>query len=71
MENIFNRLFFLSRYKKILIILILDFTISSLSLWISFSIRLEKLYDPYEINKILFILFFLVFVVYNIFLNPI
>ena len=67
MENIFNRLFFLSRYKKILIIFILDFTISSLSLWISFSIRLEKLYDPYEISKILFILFFLAFVVIQYF----
>lgn len=61
MNVLLKKLFFLNRSKKILIFVIIDLFLSSISLWASFSIRLEKLYNPLEIEPIFYFLFFLTF----------
>ena len=60
MENYLKKLFFLKRFYKIIILLVLDFFISIFSLWTSFSLRLGELYNPINIDlRLYFYLFFL------------
>ena len=60
MENYLKKLFFLKRFYKIIIFLVLDFLISTFSLWTSFSLRLGELYNPINIDlRLYFYLFFL------------
>ena len=60
MENYLKKLFFLKRFYKIIILLVLDFLISIFSLWTSFSLRLGELYNPINIDlRLYFYLFFL------------
>ncbi len=62
MDFFLKKIFFLKRSNKIQIFIFLDAILSSFSLWASFSIRLEKFYNPLSIDIILYIIVFLVFI---------
>ena len=63
MDFFLKKIFFLSRFKKIIIFIILDAILSSFSFWASFSIRLEKFYNPLNIDIILYFIIFLIFII--------
>ena len=67
MNAVLKKLFFLNRSIKILIFFFIDLILSSISLWSAFSIRLEKLYNPVEIDLIFYILVFSIFVIIQYF----
>lgn len=66
MDFFLKKIFFLSRFKKIIIFIILDAILSSFSFWASFSIRLEKFYNPLNIDIILYFIIFLTFIIIQI-----
>ena len=51
----------LSNFKKKIFLIFSDLIIISLSILISFSLRLEKFYSPLEINILIYLLYFVVF----------
>ena len=62
MQNYIKKLFFLSRFQKIVIFIFLDFLISIFSIWSSFSLRLGEIYNPLKIDIISYLIPFTIFI---------